>query len=69
MLAHRIAYDLVGPIPDGLTLDHLCRSPASTPDTSKLSRAGAAGSSVALQEGARHRGMNLLDGPMATVVA
>ena len=26
--AHRIAYELfVGPIPDGLTLDHLCRVP------------------------------------------
>lgn len=28
-LAHRAAYELlVGPIPDGLTLDHLCRRPA-----------------------------------------
>lgn len=28
-LAHRWAYEaLVGPIPDGLTLDHLCRTPA-----------------------------------------
>ncbi|HSN21677.1 MAG TPA: HNH endonuclease signature motif containing protein [Usitatibacter sp.] len=27
--AHRVAYELVvGPIPDGLTLDHLCRAPA-----------------------------------------
>lgn len=27
--AHRVAYELVvGPIPDGLTLDHLCRVPA-----------------------------------------
>lgn len=27
--AHRVAYEhLVGPIPDGLTLDHLCRTPA-----------------------------------------
>lgn len=27
--AHRIAYEmLVGPIPSGLTLDHLCRNPA-----------------------------------------
>ena len=27
-LAHRLAYlDAVGPIPDGLTLDHLCRNP------------------------------------------
>ncbi len=27
--AHRVAYeDLVGPIPDGLTLDHLCRNRA-----------------------------------------
>lgn len=26
--AHRVAYELlVGPIPDGLTLDHLCRNP------------------------------------------
>lgn len=29
MLAHRFAFELlVGPIPDGLTLDHLCRTPA-----------------------------------------
>ena len=29
MLAHRWAYELlVGPIPDGLTLDHLCRNPS-----------------------------------------
>lgn len=29
MLAHRFAYELlVGPIPTGLTLDHLCRRPA-----------------------------------------
>lgn len=28
-LAHRVAYELiVGPIPDGLTLDHLCRNRA-----------------------------------------
>jgi hypothetical protein len=28
-LAHRVAYEIfVGPIPDGLTLDHLCRNPA-----------------------------------------
>lgn len=28
MLAHRYLYELlVGPIPDGLTLDHLCRNP------------------------------------------
>jgi hypothetical protein len=28
MLAHRFAYeDVVGPIPDGLELDHLCRRP------------------------------------------
>jgi hypothetical protein len=28
-LAHRFAYELlVGPIPEGLTLDHLCRQPA-----------------------------------------
>jgi hypothetical protein len=28
MMAHRMAYQLrVGPIPDGLTLDHLCRNP------------------------------------------
>jgi hypothetical protein len=28
-LAHRIAYTwLVGPIPEGMTLDHLCRRPA-----------------------------------------
>jgi hypothetical protein len=27
--AHRIAYELeIGPIPDGLTIDHLCRVPA-----------------------------------------
>lgn len=27
-VAHRIAYELlIGPIPDGLTLDHLCRNP------------------------------------------
>jgi DNA-directed RNA polymerase subunit RPC12/RpoP len=27
VLAHRMAYDLVvGPIPDGLTIDHLCRN-------------------------------------------
>ena len=27
-LVHRLAYeDLVGPIPDGLTIDHLCRTP------------------------------------------
>lgn len=27
--AHTIAYEaLVGPVPDGLTLDHLCRMPA-----------------------------------------
>lgn len=27
VLAHRVAYELyVGPIPDGLTLDHLCRN-------------------------------------------
>lgn len=27
-LAHRFAYELaVGPIPDGLTIDHLCRNP------------------------------------------
>lgn len=27
-LAHRVAYELVkGPIPDGLTIDHLCRMP------------------------------------------
>lgn len=26
--AHRVAYELlIGPIPDGLTLDHLCRTP------------------------------------------
>lgn len=26
--AHRVAYELmVGPIPDGLTIDHLCRNP------------------------------------------
>ena len=29
VLAHRFAYDLlVGPIPDGLTIDHLCRNTA-----------------------------------------
>lgn len=29
VLAHRFAYELlIGPIPDGLTLDHLCRAPA-----------------------------------------
>lgn len=29
MLAHRWAYELVvGPIPVGLTIDHLCRNPA-----------------------------------------
>src|SRR3974390_3113329 len=28
-LAHRVAYELfVGPIPDGLEIDHLCRNPA-----------------------------------------
>lgn len=28
-LAHRVVYEaLVGPIPDGMTLDHLCRNPA-----------------------------------------
>ena len=28
-LAHRVAYELhVGPIPEGLTIDHLCRTPA-----------------------------------------
>lgn len=28
-LAHRVAYErFMGPIPDGLTLDHLCRTPA-----------------------------------------
>lgn len=28
LLAHRVAYELlVGPIPDGLTIDHLCRTP------------------------------------------
>lgn len=28
-LAHRVAYEqIVGPIPEGLTLDHLCRNPA-----------------------------------------
>ena len=28
-LAHRVAYEtLVGPIPDGLTIDHLCRNKA-----------------------------------------
>jgi hypothetical protein len=28
-LAHRISYEMcVGPIPEGLTLDHLCRNPA-----------------------------------------
>lgn len=28
-LAHRVSYELlVGPIPDGLELDHLCRTPA-----------------------------------------
>jgi len=28
-LAHRVAYEMVvGPIPDGLQLDHLCRNPA-----------------------------------------
>lgn len=28
ILAHRYAYELlVGPIPDGLTIDHLCRTP------------------------------------------
>lgn len=27
--AHRVAYELVvGPIPDGLTIDHLCRNPS-----------------------------------------
>lgn len=27
--SHRVAYELaVGPIPDGLTIDHLCRTPA-----------------------------------------
>ena len=27
MLAHRFAYeDLIGPVPDGLALDHLCRN-------------------------------------------
>lgn len=27
LMAHRVAYELlVGPIPDGLTLDHLCRT-------------------------------------------
>jgi hypothetical protein len=26
--AHRVAYELaIGPIPDGLTIDHLCRNP------------------------------------------
>lgn len=29
VLTHRLAYEMfVGPIPDGLTLDHLCRNPA-----------------------------------------
>jgi hypothetical protein len=29
VLAHRFSYELAkGPIPDGLTLDHLCRTPA-----------------------------------------
>lgn len=29
LLAHRVSYELnVGPIPDGLTIDHLCRNPA-----------------------------------------
>lgn len=29
MSAHRIAYEIViGPIPDGLVIDHLCRIPA-----------------------------------------
>ena len=29
LLAHRVSYELhVGPIPDGLTIDHLCRVPA-----------------------------------------
>lgn len=28
-MAHRVAYELaVGPVPEGLTLDHLCRNPA-----------------------------------------
>lgn len=28
-LAHRVSYEMfVGPIPEGLTLDHLCRTPA-----------------------------------------
>lgn len=29
LLAHRVLYErMVGPIPDGLTLDHLCRNPS-----------------------------------------
>lgn len=27
-MAHRVAYELFAPIPDGLVLDHLCRTPA-----------------------------------------
>lgn len=27
-LAHRVAYELFAPIPEGLVLDHLCRTPA-----------------------------------------